>query len=333
MKKTTLLLMVILFASSCRKEDENNFDGPNLNDLFGPFSIIDDIKINKNTANFPLDDELYFSGELSKNTTWIISITGEITGAKRTITGSDRILSINNAAWDGGANTFPGFGLENAFIEISFPKEDGSPILYDTVSITNTKIDDGILITSFENGEGSNWSKFNQTTVTGQIECSTGESAKGNCHYSFSGLVPWDWAIGSVMIKPNSGTFGLPATASNLYFNMAFKPIENTGIGNTFVQFWFDEDDNGDGVFDESTEDRFIYEYWYEKGGWNLISYKYSDIQFDEDGNQVSTNGNGLPEPSKLISINVFYLANRDNGNAKALIDHLIFTTNKPYTP
>src|SRR6056300_212723 len=123
MKKTTLLLMVILFASSCRKGDKNNFDGPNLNDLFGPFSIIDDIKINKNTANFPLDNELYFSGELSKNTTWIISITGEITGAKRTITGSDRILSINNTAWDGGANTFPGFGLENAFIEISFPKE------------------------------------------------------------------------------------------------------------------------------------------------------------------------------------------------------------------
>ena len=54
-----------------------------------------------------------------------------------------------------------------------------------------------------------------------------------------------------------------------------------------------DEDENGDGTFDLATEDRFIYEYWYQDTGWNLISYKYSDIQFDEDGNQVSTNGNG----------------------------------------
>lgn len=333
MKKITLITLATLLLFSCRKEDAGKFDGPDLNDLFGPFSIVEDIKINKNTANFPVDNSLYFSGELSKNTDWVIAIKGATSGASRTISGTERIISIDNSAWDGGANSFPGFGIETAYVEISFPKEDGSPILYDTVTITASKVDNGILITSFENGEGTNWSKFNQTTVAGAISCGGGESAKGNCHYSFAGSVPWDWAIGSVMIQPTTPTFGLPASASNLYFNMAFKPIENIGDGNTFIQFWFDEDENGDGTFDLATEDRFVYEYWYQDTGWNLISYKYSEIQFDTDGNQVSTNGNGLPEPSKLMSINVFYLANKDNGNAKAYIDHLIFTTNQPYTP
>ena len=114
---------------------------------------------------------------------------------------------------------------------------------------------------------------------------------------------------------------------------MAFKPIENIGAQNTFIQFWFDEDENGDGVFDPATEDRFIYEYWYQDTGWSLISYKYADIQFAVYGNPVATNGNGLPVPGKLFSLNVFYLANKANGNAKAYIYHLIFTTNKPYTP
>ncbi|MEZ7930672.1 MAG: hypothetical protein QMC21_04020 [Flavobacteriales bacterium] len=333
MKKTTLVLISVLLIFSCRKDDSENFDGPDLNDLFGPFSIIQEIEVNKKTADFPVDNTLHFTGELSKNTDWVISITGASTGAKRSISGTQRVISADNSTWDGGANSFPGFGIETAYIEISFPKEEGSPILYDTVSITGSKVDAGYLITSFENGEGANWSKFNQSTVQGKIDCGSGESAKGNCHYSFTGNVPWDWAIGSVMIQPSTANFGLPASASNLFFNMAFKPIENSGTGNTFIQFWFDEDENGDGTFDLATEDRFIYEYWFEDTGWNLISYKYSDIQFDVDGNKVSTNGNGLPEPGKLMSINVFYLANKDNGLAKAYIDHLIFTTNKPYTP
>ncbi|MGB1039289.1 MAG: hypothetical protein ACPGVD_00280 [Flavobacteriales bacterium] len=334
MKKTVFILISILLILSCRKEDDTTFDGPDLNDLFGPFSIIKDVEINKNLVDFPVDNKLYFNGELSKNTKWNISIVGANTGAKRFISGTDRIISIDNSSWDGGANSFPGFGLEKAYIEINFPDEDGTPVLYDTVTISGIKVDNGYLITSFENGEGANWSKFNQTTVAGAIDCGSGESAKGNCHYSWNGNVPWDWAIGSVMIQPNaSSNFGLPASASNLFFNMAFKPIENIGEGNAFIQFWFDEDENGDGTFDEATEDRFIYEYWYTDTGWNLVSFKYSDIQFDADGNQVSTNGNGLPEPAKLASINVFYLANKANGNSKAFVDHLIFTTNTPYTP
>jgi hypothetical protein len=330
MKKLLLFFVALATLASCRKEDP---EGPNLNDLFGEFSIVQDITPSQEVIDFAVDGVLIFNGELSKNTDWVIDLVGSQTGATRQITGFDRIFSSETAAWDGGATTFPAFGLEDVYVTITFPNEADAPTLMDTVTVSGTKIDAGQLITGFEDGFKSDWTRFNQSTVTGDIVCGNGESAKGNCHYSIEGTVGWDWAIGSVTINPENGNYNLPATASNLYFNVAFKALENVGPDNSFLMIWFDEDDNGDGTFDEATEDRFVIEYWSQNSDWDIISRKYEDLQFDANGDTYDTNGNGLPEPAKLASINLFFLANPQNGNAKALVDHVIFTTGNPYTP
>ncbi len=333
MKKLIFLSFAFLALYSCRKDEADVVDGPNLNDLFGDFTILTNIEPNITTVDFDAGQELFFSGELSKNTDWVISLIGNDTGARRALTGSDKNVSISNAEWDGGANTFPGFGIEDVSVEITFPDEAIAPTLNYTLTVTGLKQDEGVLITSFEDGIGSNWTSFNQSTVSGGIVCSDDEAAKGDCYYKVSGDVPWDWAKGSVMIRPDEGTFGLQGSASNLYFNMGFKAVENVGPTNSFILFWFDEDENGDGFFDENTEDRIAYEYWSQDTEWDLISLNYADLQFDELGNTIETNGNGLMEPSKLISINVFFLANPENGVSTGYVDHLIFTTDEPYTP
>ena len=333
MKKLVYILLLITAVVSCRKDDVDLADGPNLNDLFGPFAITEDIQPNVQTVNFALGQELFFSGELSKSTDWVITLTGADTEAIRTLTGSERVISISNAEWDGGANTFPGFGLEEVNVEITFPDEDNAPIIYHTINVTGSKIDSGYLITSFEDGIGANWGSFNQSTVTGGIQCGDDLAAKGDCYYKVSGDVPWDWAKGSVSIESESGSFDLPASATNLYFNMGFKALENVGPSNSFILFWFDEDENGDGVFDINSEDRITYEYWSQDSEWDLISLNYADLSTGIDGNPIETNGNGLMEPSKLLSINVFFLANPEGGVSTALVDHLIFTTDEPYKP
>lgn len=333
MKNFVLFTLLLAVLVSCRKEDKENFDGPSLEDMYGEFAILQDLSLNLNEADFSIGQQIVFSMELSKNTAWQIKIEGQNSGAVRTLSGTARILSLDNAVWKGEADKFPSFNLEQALITITFPNEPGSPVIQDSVTIIGLKQDVGFLITSFEDGLGTNWLRFNQSTVAGNIVCDPLQAAKGSCYYSWNGTVGWDWAIGSVTIRPDSGTFGLPAAANNLFFNIAFKALENVGPQNSFLLFWFDEDDNGDGVFDINTEDRFIYEYWSNTLDWDLINRKYSDLRFDAAGNIQQTNGNGLTEPAKLISINVFFLANPVNGNARALADHLIFTLNEPYKP
>jgi len=335
MKINPIYILCFVFFSfiSCRKEDSNSFDGPSLNDLNGPFNIISSLNLDEE-VDFESGEEINFDVELSKNTLWEIEITGQTSGAIRTFSGTERIINSTNTAWLGGSNTFPSFQQEKAIVKMSFPNEENSPIIIDSVNIIGLKQDKGYVITDFENGTDENWSFFNQSGVNASINCNSDLSAKGSCFYKWEGTVSWDWAIGSFQINANEDGFGLPANAGNLFFNMATKFISNTGPDNCFILLWFDEDDNGDGSFNLETEDRYIYEYWYENDKWNLASIKYDDLKYDGDGQPVETNGNGLLEPSKLIGINVFFLANKDSGiKSEALVDHIIFTENEAYKP
>ena len=331
MRNSIYISLFLLLALSCRKNEP--IDGPSLNDLYGEFSVIQGLTLNKSSIDFSADGDLIFNAELSKSTQWVIDITGATSGAKRTITGSERIISSENAAWEGGANSFPSFGKEKAYVEVSFPNEEDSPVLKDSLTIIGLKTDKGTLITSFENGKGANWgSTF--SNAPSSIVCGDGLAAKGDCYYAWDGTVGWDWGIGSVIIRPDAGTFNLPSSANNLFFNMAVNFVENTGPDQCAMVLSFMEDENGDGVFDPDTEDSYGYEYFYNKDGWDLVSLNYSDLQFDADGNKVEVFGNGLPEPSKIIGIDVIYIANPDSGeNSKAFIDHIIFTTDEPYRP
>lgn len=333
MKKLIYILIVALALFQCKHKDDE-FEGPGLEDLFGEFDIITPLQVTPKSVNFSSGEKVVFNAEFTKNASYQIEMVGASSGSTFLIEGVERILNAENAFWEGGADQFPGFALEDVYVTMTFPKQEGGPTFTDTITIAGQKVDDGSLITGFENGLGANWTSFNQGGVVGDIICDDGNAVRGSCYYSIEGTVPWDWAIGSVSISPDSGNFGLQSNADNLFFNMAVRATEGSGATNAFMQFWFDEDDNEDGVFDPNTEDRYLYEFWMENDEWTLISKKYSELNLDADGNVQAVNGNGILEPNKLISINSFFLANKDDAdNKKVLMDHVIFTINEPYKP
>ncbi|MAW64842.1 MAG: hypothetical protein CMD18_01465 [Flavobacteriales bacterium] len=340
MKKFLHITLLFLLIVSCRKNNEENIEGPSLNDLYGPFDILSNLELN-DSINFSTGENVAFKMEISKKTDWEIEVTGSSTGAKKKFTGKSRILSLENASWKGGADAFPSFALEKSYITIRFPNEENAPIINDTITITGLKKEKGTLITSFEDDFKYHWDSFNQETVNGAIICSDGNAAKGDCYYKWNGLVNWtktdgsyEWIIGKININAPDSGFSLPTNAKTLFFNMGNRMVSNTGNNNCLIRFSFDEDDNGDGIFDPGKEDRFTYEYWYENDQWNLISFKYGDLKYDSDGNLANLKGNGLPEPSKLISIEVLFLANSATGKvSEADADHIIFTENEPYKP
>lgn len=327
-------LFILLFLFSCERESKEEFDGPDLNDLFGPFEVLTDITVNQNSVDFSVGQEIFWTGELSKSTDWIITLTGQNSGAKRTLTGNDRVISITNSTWTGEANAYPSFAIEDVNVEINFPNEEDSELITDVISVTGLRIETGTLASSFEDEIGENWTFFNQPGVTGQIVCGDNQAASGDCYYSISGTVNWDWGIGSFVIVPGDEGFGLQNSPTNLYFNMAYQAIENVGEGNSIVNFTFYEDENQDGTYDANSEDRFSFGYTNQQEGWELISYLYNDMKtFDVLGNEIDPVGNGIKEPSKLYSVEVWFVANEDGGLSTAYFDQLIFTTDEPYMP
>ena len=50
---------------SCRKNDEDTIEGPSLNDLYGPFSILSNLELNEN-VNFSSGESVAFDMESQK---------------------------------------------------------------------------------------------------------------------------------------------------------------------------------------------------------------------------------------------------------------------------
>ena len=68
MKKIIQISVIILLAVSCRKNDIETIEGPNLNDLYGPFNILSNLKLDEN-VNFTNNESVIFNMEISNDVT------------------------------------------------------------------------------------------------------------------------------------------------------------------------------------------------------------------------------------------------------------------------
>ena len=326
MKYNLFLLLLLTILFSCRKDEIDIFEGPDLNDVYGEFTVITSLESSQPNVDFANGQTVYFTCEMSKVIDWQLTITGQTSGAEKLISGTSKYVDTNTSTWDGSTTNFPMFKSEVCNVMLTFNGE--SDTLNTSVTVDLPKVNEGFVIADFETGWNSGWTTFIQSGAGMDFNIKTDASAPNeNSYYNMQGLVDWDWLTGLVDFNATaygSTTIPLSDNGDNLYFNAIV--YGDPGLPNSRVLFRFDEDENEDGSFNVSNEDQFGYEIIIQWEGWKLITVKYSDM--------VGSGGGGnIHNPDKLNKVSVLHLADPASGMAKSGIDYLIFTENAPLQP
>ncbi len=331
MKYKYLLLIFIFFVISC--ERDTSIEGPMLSDLYGEFKILEELKVNKSTVDFSKGEKAIFTARFSAITDWQLTITGKNSGAVKIIQGKSRVLDASNATWDGSTTYFPIFKEEDCEVEL-FVDRDSS--FYKTsITVTGTKVNEGLLIADFESGMNPQWNVFKQSGANMSFAIKNDiPAAQGDYYYDMGGAVTWDWLIGMIEFPASaygSPQFNLSDNPDKVYFNVILYLPE--GITNAIVLFQFREDEDKDGNFDDASEDMYSLELKNLKPGWQLISVKYSDLVCLVNGQPSEPQGNKQHNPDALTRLSVLMLADPSSGYSQTLMDYVIFTENAPLNP
>ena len=331
-KSIPLIAFCLLILSSCERDDMA-FEGPALDDIYGPFAVLQDFDISNRSVDFGNGETTTFTAIFTKQVDWEVRIQGLESGAVKSITGFSSELNTVNARWNGTASFIPLFRAEMCAVELRIPSD--TLVIFDTLEVVSTRDISGLVVADFENGMQPGWTTFIQSgadmsfTITDDIP-----AAQGNKYYDMGGEVDWDWLIGLIEFPATAmgaPHYALSNSPANVYFNvMLYLP---QGITNEVVLFQFREDDNDDNVYSENNEDMFSMEVKNLEAGWHLISIRYGDLPTLVNGAPSNPIGNGIYEPDKLSRISVLFLANPISGYSQTFMDYLIFTEGGSLVP
>lgn len=330
MKKIALLILLITSLACQRKEE---IEGPLLDDLYGDFAVLEEFAVEPAGVDFASGDNSLFSIRFNKTVDWEIHVYGQVSGAEKILSGKSKVVDSGNGIWNGSTTLLPMFKIEECMAVITVEGEAFTDTVY--TNIIDTKINEGFLLSDFENGTNPDWNIFTQSGADMSFFIvESNDAAQANHYYDMGGAVDWDYLIGYIDM-PSSAyqevTYPLSDDPSKVFFNVLLnKP---PGITNEIVLWQFWEDDNLDGSFDANNEDMYSAELSGLENGWQTVSLRYDQIESLVNGAPSPPAGNGIHEPHKLLNIRLLFLANPASGYSQTLMDYMIFTENNALEP
>jgi hypothetical protein len=331
MRKSLLFGLCLLGLMACQRDLDPA--GPQLSDLYGDFTVLEPLTQSAAQIDFSTGERAHFSARVSVLIDWEIQITGRNSGAVKIIKGRSREINVANASWAGETTRFPTFQAEACDVQLTFLGQTDT--LRSSIQVTGLRSIDAIVLDDFETGLSTAWTTFVQTGADMKFQgTTTPPLAEGLQYYRMGGTVGWDWLKGLLTLNASAynstNGFGLPNNASQVYFNGIFR--QRTDLTNGIVLFQFREDDNGDGVFNDATEDMWAIEIR-PGADWKMESIRYGDLTALENGAPSTPKGNRVHEPHKLLRVDVLFLANPTSGYAECDMDLLAFSLNGPVQP
>lgn len=329
MKNIIRILPLLILIASC-KRDNKQFEGPSLEDLNGPFAMVKPFTASKTAADFSKGETITFGAEFTKQCDWTITIYGDLSKARKIISGKSRTVDAGNATWEGTTTILPAFRTEpcKAVLKIAGVTDSFSLNL----GVNGVRVPKGLVIADFESGLNIKWNTFIQSGANMDFKVKTDAfSVQGKNYLNMAGTVSWDWLIG--LIDFPASAYGLPTLAlstvpEDVYFNCLIYGDATPNPSR--VLFQFKEDDNNNKTFDPSADDQFDKEIIVNWQGWKLVSFKYSDLIHLSNGQPAPNNGNNRHNPNSIVTLSMLHLANPSMGAAGTKIDYLIFTDKSP---
>jgi hypothetical protein len=325
MKQAFFLFLLPLLLAGCRKE-KDIFDGPSLEDLNKSFALLQPFECNKDSVAFGIGETAIFSAKFNKTVQWHIDIRGTESRAHKVISGQGNEIKAAEATWNGSTTFFPMFRNEACLATLHVNGVNDSFTV--PVKIRSVKKNGGLLISEFESGLPSAWTRFVQSGANMELAAKTDSLApQGKSYLSMAGTVSWDWL--TVMLDFPATAYGASTLPLNtnpdaVYFNCLIYGVPGTNP--SLVLFQFKEDENADGVINGNTEDQYDLQVNVNWSGWKLVSIKYADIPSLSNGQPATPKGNSKHNPDKIGKISVLHLADPKGGFAAAKVDYILFT-------
>ncbi|MFK7773101.1 MAG: hypothetical protein AB8F94_13220, partial [Saprospiraceae bacterium] len=277
--------LLVLIISGCSHETDT-FDGPNLVDRFGPFSVVTDLEVSQATVDFAAGETVFFTAEFNKNVNWVLEITGTTSGSVKRFEGFNKSINMTNAEWTGGTTVLPLFKNEVCNVVLTVPEEPSytGNATIETLS-AKSYANEGVMFADFETNYGADVFvgnfEFEFTAQTGRQD---DIPAEGTHYFRLEGtdnVVP-NFFVGLVDISAQvtGQTYvQVPTTVpEELYFN-CFMYSDAGPHGLAIIDFIFDT--NNSGAFEDGQDLGLRVPVDYNLAtwnGWQQISHPMSDI-------------------------------------------------------
>ena len=339
--KISVFCFVLLgLLNSCKRTDAV---GPDLFLAGNDFQLLSGIDPNVPIVDFSTG-KAFFTAVMNGKYQWTIEITGDDSGAKKTISGISEEIDSTNSCWDGNSDDAPFFRSEDCTVKLIIPKSQGESLEFTTVIRVGIvkPYNNILLLNDFEVSPPNPWwtalgaydiAKFQPTlsySVDGQVSMLyEAQRSDGSSWYGVVGAQMKD--INSHNGYGVSDYLFLPTTdPDSIYFNVYIYGRGQDEVLDIALQ----EDEDLSGGHDGLTEDSWVYSVKVDWEGWKLCSVKYSDIPISTDG-CCGANGNKIPEPDKAVSmIMILWAPNKQaGGHAQVYFDFLNLSFGGPFVP
>lgn len=344
------VILIVAITFSCKKYKEE-FYGPPMGIAPSDFTASPLIASDAN-PNF-LTGSIYFSSEFNATVRWKLTLVGKNSKAIKVFTGVDKSIGPSNTTWDGSTDTTRLFRKDEQ-VEATLSVFGWKDTLRTTITIAQEK-NRGIVLGTFENitvnqasqnfqdATGLWWFfSFDSPAEKDTVGRYTDPHAPQGMHViKFAGKdVNQSYYIGKVGLSSPGPVFNFGTTdPDKLYFNLyvkgagtdlsaSGKPKDYKFVIETF------EDDEGNGLQYNNTEDKFSYTISLNYDGWRLHRIKYKSFALDPG----STASPKTYSPDKIGNIGFYIGANTSAGLSatdvvQTAIDYFTVTNNGPMIP